>query len=133
MEREMADLQNMYKHMRGGSVRVNGNVYAIDKRGIAQKVKAKDAEKMLLGNAWTIADPKRVVEPEPESPLLDDNGEPVTDEDDDAGEPATNEEPDLDIDQLKSMADELGVSYGPNIGKALLMERIEEATNKDPG
>jgi len=123
----MADLLNMFRHMRGGSVRVNGNIYAIDMKGIARKVKAKDAEKMLLGEAWTIVSPKSE---KSESPLLDDDGEPVTEE---AEEKEEEEEVELDIDELKSMADELGVSYGPNIGRALLLERIEEATNKDPG
>ena len=132
------DLQNMHKHMKGQSVSVNGNVYAIDMKGIAHKVKAKDAEKLMKGKAWDVVGS----EPdETESPFLDDDGKPVT-EPEPESEPElephpelemTEGEPEMDIKELKAMADELNVSYGPNIGAALLQERIEKATTKDPG
>lgn len=58
-----------------------------------------------------------------DSPLLADDGQPITDGA--GGSPEPNES--MDIDELKAMADKLDVSYGPNIGNELLVERIKEA------
>ena len=150
----MPDLQNLLRHMFGKSVLVDGTTYTIDAKGIAHKVKAKDAKKMLKGKSWKLAKgAKSTPEPDPEPALLDDDGKPIEDPENteetgtetdpeqlEETDPETEEtgtdtetKPEQSIEELKSMADELGVSYGPNIGAALLLQRIEEATTTDPG
>lgn len=66
---------------------------------------------------------KHLVDGGQDSPLLSDDGQPITDVAGDSPEP--NES--MDIDELKAMADKLSVSYGPKIGSSLLVERIKEA------
>lgn len=128
----MTSLKNLLRHMRGQVVRVNGTNYNIDADGIAHDLKSEDAEKLLKGQAWELLTPR--VDPEPA--LLSDDGEPVTDPDKEPGEgepgePVGSPSESMDLDDLKAMADKLGVAYGTNIGKALLVERIEEAMTSE--
>lgn len=47
------DLQNVLPHMRGKSVKVNGNSYPLDMDGVARGVASEDAAKLLKNrDAW---------------------------------------------------------------------------------
>jgi hypothetical protein len=117
------DFKNLLKHMRGKAAVINGTRYEVGLDGFVHDVKPEDAEKMLV--CWKEWEPVGALPP----PSVDeDEPEETVDE--------PNDEPDgpdesMDIDVLKEMADELEVSYGPNIGKALLVERIKEALAKE--
>lgn len=54
----MADLINLYRHMKGKAVFVNGTLYQIDEDGIARDVSEGDANKLLQNKAWMIYDPE---------------------------------------------------------------------------
>lgn len=104
------------EHKKGGKVTVNGTRYDIDIDGIITNVAKKDAAKLLKGNSWrehTGKLPKKVkVDPDPE-----------TDEDTDD---ETDLE-DLDIEELRALADEYEISYTVNTGKPRLIREITEA------
>lgn len=50
-------LRNVRPHMMGKGVSVNGNVYTIDKNGIAWNVDEVDGKKLLQGKSWRVFNP----------------------------------------------------------------------------
>ena len=124
------DLKTELNHMRGKSIRVNGTVYEIGLDATIRDIPEEDGEKVVKGKYWDLyiledEEELKGTKEKIEDPVIDDNEEEEDGEDE--GGSTESELEEMSMDELKKLADDLEISYGGNIGKQLLIERIIEA------
>ncbi len=139
------DLQCKQKHMAGQSITINGTTYEIDADGVAKGLSDADAKKLRMFDHWepvagskkasAPAKPKEAAKPkeEPKAKEPEPTPDPEPEEPEQEEEEEYEDEPseDMDIEELRAMADAYEVSYTSRTGAATLVKRIKEAMYED--
>jgi hypothetical protein len=126
-------LKNTLPHMRGKAVLVNGTIYTIDEYGFADIGDEADSKKLLAGAAWvnpSVATPAKKAAPRKSGFLIvEDKKTGKTDtlvapeKEDTIVKPDEN----TPLEELKTMADGLGLKYRSTLAKAKLLKRVLNA------